>query len=99
MLNDQCARRSVFVSNDVRFLFTFFVHGGHRSADDENPGHALPGTLLFGVNQQTEISGLGEQPVLSWLDGLDETLSRKRVAVQNAEAAAVQSERARVTQP
>src|SRR2546421_12893212 len=36
MLDDQCARSRVFVSNDVDLLFAFLADGGHRSVGDEN---------------------------------------------------------------
>src|SRR5205823_6595523 len=99
MLDDQCARSRVFVSNDVDLLFAFLADGGHRSVGDENARHALTGAFVLGVNQQGEIGGIREQPPLSRFDGFEEAFAREGIAVQNVEASAVQRERARVAQP
>src|SRR5215472_1151514 len=99
MLDHQDPRRGVLISRDVGFPFAVFADGDQRSPSDIRACHAFARTLVFGVHQQSKVSRVGKQPSLSWLNGIEEALASKRVAVQNIEAAAVQRESARVAQP
>ena len=99
MLDDHRPRGRVAVADGVSVLLPLLGHLRHGAVRDDHFGDALAVGLLFAVNQNAEIGGVGEQALLAGLDRVHQAFAGKGVAFEHVEAAAIEREIAGVVHP
>jgi hypothetical protein len=99
MLDDERPRRGIFVAHSIEPARAVFLFGDDDALARNEAGVAA-GRLIFArIHHHPEIGAVGDEPLLGWLQRIDEPFAGKRVRVNHRQRAAVEREAACVGEP